>query len=157
MFMEESAEKPFLKNKEICSMADICLNKRLFAGLCLLCLAILGCGGKSPITLACKITAINVSPGSATISHTAPLPGNTQHFDAFASAVTPGCVVSQSNLTTGSWSVSDNTNVSISNVQGATFGTATCNGATSAPVTVTATVPAGDGTNVSNTASLTCN
>ncbi len=131
-------------------------SKGLFAGICLL-FATMGCGGKSPITLACKITAINVSPASATISHTAPPPGNTQHFDAFASAVTPGCVVSQSNLTTGTWSVSDNINVSISNVQGATFGIATCNGATNGAATITAIVPAGDGTSVSNTASLTCN
>jgi hypothetical protein len=138
-------------------MGDIRCSKGLFAGICLLYFAAMGCGGKSPITLACKITAINVSPSSATISHTAPPPGNTQHFDAFASAVTPGCVVSQSNLTTGTWSVSDNINVSISNVQGATFGTATCNGPTSGAATVTATVPAGDGTSVTNTASLTCN
>jgi hypothetical protein len=129
----------------------------LFAGACLLYFATMGCGGKSPITLACKITAINVFPTSATISHTAPSPGNTQHFDAFASAVTPGCVLSQGNLTTGTWSVSDNINVSISNVQGSTFGTAICNGATSGAATVTATVPAGDGTSVTNTASITCN
>jgi hypothetical protein len=138
-------------------MGDIRCGKSLLVGLCLLYFATVGCGGPSPITLACKITAINVSPASVTLSHTAPPPGNTQHFDAFASAVTPGCVVSQSNLTTGTWSVSDNINVSISNVQGATFGTATCNSATSGPVTVTATVPAGDGTSVTNTASLTCN
>ena len=138
-------------------MGNIRSSKELFAGLCLLYFATMGCGGKSPITLACKITAINVSPASATISHTAPPPGNTQHFDAFAAAVTPGCVVSQGNLTTGTWSVSDNINVSISNVQGATFGTATCNGATSGPATVTATVPAVDGTSVTKTASLTCN
>lgn len=138
-------------------MGDIRCIRGLFAGLCLLYFATLGCGGKSPITLACKITAINVFPTSATISHTASPPGNTQYFDAFASAVTPGCVLTQGNLTTATWSVSDNINVSISNVQGATFGTATCNGATSGATTVTATVPAGDGTSVTNNASLTCN
>jgi hypothetical protein len=109
-------------------MGDTRRGKGLFAGICLLYIATLGCGGKSPITLACKITAINVSPASATVSHTAAPPGYTQHFDVFASAVTPGCVVSQSNLTTGTWSVSDNINASISNLQGSTFGTATCNG-----------------------------
>jgi hypothetical protein len=117
--------------------------------------SVVGCGGNS--APACKLTAINVSPASATISHTAPPPGNTQHFDAFASAVTPGCVVAQSNLTTATWSVSDTTNVSISNVHDATYGTATCKGATAGAATVTATVPAGDGTNVVNTAALTCN
>lgn len=114
-----------------------------------------GCGGNSaPV---CKLTAINVFPRTATVDHTAAAPGNTQHFDAFASAGTPGCAVTLGNLTTATWSVSDTTNVSISNVHDATYGTATCNGATAGAATVTATVPAGDGTNVSNTASLTCN
>src|SRR6478672_12461143 len=98
-------------------MGDIRRGKSLLVVLCLLYFATMGCGGPSPITLACKITAINVSPASVTISHTAPPPGNTQHFDAFASAVTPGCLFAQSNLTSATWSVSDTTNVSISNVQ----------------------------------------
>lgn len=117
--------------------------------------AMVGCGGNS--APACKITAINVFPATATISHTAVPPGNTQHFDAFASAGTPGCVFTQSNLTTATWTTSDATNVSISNVHDATYGTATCNGATTGAATITAKVPAGDGTTVSNTASLTCN
>lgn len=133
-------------------------SKYLFAGLCLLYFSIIGCGGKGSITSpACKLTAINVFPASATINHSAVPPGNTQHFDAFASAGTQGCVFTQSNLTTATWSVSDTTNISISNVHDATYGTATCNGPTSGAATVTATVPAGDGTNVSNTAALTCN
>ena len=117
--------------------------------------AMTGCGGNS--VTACKLTAINVFPKTSTADHTAVAPGNTQHFDAFAASVTPGCVVTQSNLTTAAWSVSDTTNVSISNVHDATYGTATCKGATAGAATVTATVPAGDGSNVSNTASLTCN
>lgn len=120
----------------------------VFAGL-------LGCGGKT--TTMCKITAFGISPATATVSHTAPPPGNTQHFDAFESAATPGCVFAQSNLTTATWSISDTTNVSISNVHDATYGTATCKNATAGAVAVTATVPVGDGTNLSNTASLTCN
>jgi hypothetical protein len=114
-----------------------------------------GCGGKT--TTMCKINSINVSPATATVNHAAAPPANTQHFDAFIASEPSGCGFILSNLTTATWSVSDATNVSISNVHDATYGTATCNGATSGAATVTATVPAGDGTNVSNTASLTCN
>jgi hypothetical protein len=114
-----------------------------------------GCGGNS--APACKLTAINVFPKTATVDHTAVAPGNTQHFDAFAASASPGCVVAQGNLKIATWSVSDTTNVSISNVHDATYGTATCKGATAGAATVTATVPAGDGTNVVNTASLSCN
>ena len=118
-------------------------------------LVLAGCGGKSATM--CRINSINVSPATATANHTAAPPANMQHFDAFISSEPAGCVFIQSNLTNATWSVSDTTNVSISNVRDATYGTATCKGATSGAATVTATVPAGDGTNVSNTASLTCN
>lgn len=140
-------------------MSDCRCGKLLFAGLCLFSFVAVGCGGKSSTTPTCKLAAIKVSPISATVSHTAAPPGNTQHFDAFASASTPvlGCFEALGSLQTATWSVSDNTNVSISNVHDATFGTATCTGATTGAATVTATVPVGDGTNVSNTASLTCN
>jgi len=63
-----------------------------------------------------------------------------------------------SNLMNVSWSVSDTTNVSISNAKDITFGTATCLGRTSGPVVVTATLPASasSGQAVSGTAALTC-
>ena len=140
-------------------MGDICRGKFLFAGFCLLYFFIMGCGGKSPTTPACKLIAINVSPASATINHSAAAPGNTQHFDAFASDSTPvlGCFEALGSLQTATWSVSDNINVSVSNIHDSTFGTATCKAATSGAATITATVPVGDGTSVSNTASLTCN
>ncbi len=114
----------------------------------LFCFVLSGCGGKS--TDACKIEAINVFPRTAIVDHNAALPGNTQQFAAFVASVPSGCAVAQSNLTTAKWSVSDAVNVSISD-----SGTATCKAATTA--TITATVPAGDGTTVSNSASLTCN
>src|SRR5690242_10682391 len=79
-------------------MRDFCHHASRVSVLFMFFVSVVGCGGNS--APACKLTAINVSPASATISHTAPPPGNTQHFDAFASAVTPGCVVAQSNLTT---------------------------------------------------------
>ena len=140
-------------------MGDICRGKFLFAGFCLLYVSTMGCGGKSSSTPACKLLAINVSPASATINHSAVAPGNTQHFDAFASASTPalGCFEALGSLQTATWSVSDNINVSVSNIHDSTFGTATCKAATSGAATITATVPVGDGTSVSNTASLTCN
>ncbi|HSS96260.1 MAG TPA: hypothetical protein VLK33_04490 [Terriglobales bacterium] len=140
-------------------MGDFRNSKGLFAGACLLSFITMGCGGKSSSTPACKLLAINVSPASATVNHSAAAPGNTQHFDAFASASTPvlGCFEALGSLQSATCSVSDNTNVSISNVHDATFGTATCKGATAGAATVTATVPVGDGTNVTNTASLTCN
>jgi len=122
---------------------------------CFLFTVLLGCGGKSATV--CKINSINVSPATATVNHAAAPPANTQHFDAFIASEPSGCAFILSNLTTATWSVSDTTNVSISNVHDATYGTATCKGATSGAATVTATVPAGDGTNVVNTAALTCN
>ena len=118
-------------------------------------LVVMGCGGSSsPV---CKLTTISVSPPTAVANHTAAAPGNMQHFDAFDSTSIPGCVHILSNLGTATWSVSDTTNISISNVHDLTYGTATCHGATAGAATVTTTVPVGDGTNVTNTASLTCN
>ncbi len=74
-------------------MGDILRTKGLLAGLYLLYFAAMGCGGKSSTTPVCKLSAIRIFPASATIDHTAPPAGNTQHFDAFASASTPvlGC------------------------------------------------------------------
>jgi hypothetical protein len=126
------------------------------AGLFLLYVVTLGCGGKNS-TPACKLTSINVSPVTATVDHIAAAPGNTQHFDAFDSSSTPGCVTAQGNLTTATWSVSATTHISISNVHDATYGVATCKAATTGAATITATVPVGDGTNVTNNSSLTCN
>ena len=122
---------------------------------CFLFVVLLGCGGKSATR--CKINSINVSPAAATVNHTAAPPANTQHFDAFIASEPSGCVFILSNLPNATWSVSDPVNVSIANPPDPAFGTATCKAATAGAVTVTATVPAGDGTNVSNTASLTCN
>ena len=122
---------------------------------CFLFVVLLGCGGKSATV--CKINSINVSPATATVNHTAAPPGNTQHFDAFIASEPSGCSFILSNLSNATWSVSDPVNVSIANPPDPAFGTATCKAATAGAITVTATVPAGDGTNVSNAASLTCN
>jgi hypothetical protein len=121
----------------------------------LCCFAISGCGGNT--TPSCKILAINVFPATATVDHAAVPPGNTQHFDAFIAKVPPGCEFLTGNIFDAVWSVSDPVNVSISNAQDATRGTATCKAATAGAVTVTATKSQSDGSSVSNTASLTCN
>ncbi|HET9839410.1 MAG TPA: hypothetical protein VFR84_14360 [Candidatus Angelobacter sp.] len=117
--------------------------------------ALAGCGGKS--STVCKINSITVSPATATVNHAAAPPGNTQQFAAFIASEPSGCAFILSNLPNATWSVSDPINVSIANPPDPAFGTATCKAATAGPVTVTATVPAGDGANVTNTASLTCN
>lgn len=119
------------------------------------CFAISGCGGNTTTT-GCKILAINVSPATATADHAAAPPGNTQHFDAFIAKVPPGCAFITGNIFDAVWSVSDPVNVSVSNTD-PTRGTATCKAATAGAATVTATADAGDGTRVTNTASLTCN
>jgi hypothetical protein len=57
------------------------------------------------------------------------------------------------------WTVSDNTNVIISNAQDATYGTAICLGPTAGPATVTAVLLASQnrGSALLGTSSLTCN
>jgi hypothetical protein len=133
------------------------LQPRLLLALSTLgCFALSGCGGQSTPS-SCNILAINVSPATATVDHTAAPPGNMQHFDAFIAKAPPGCAFFTGNLFNAVWSVSDPANVSVSNAQDSTRGNATCKAATAGAVTVTATFTNTDGTNVSNTASLTCN
>jgi len=119
------------------------------------CCALAGCGGRTSTT-ACKITGINVGPQNAVADHAAASPGNQQQFLAFQTSAPPGCAFQLSNLTTATWSVSDPVAVSISSVQGPDYGKATCMTTTATPVTVTATVPAGDGTNVIGTTTMSC-
>jgi hypothetical protein len=132
------------------------LQRRFLALSILGCFAVTSCGGTTSND-PCKILSINVSPSSATVDHKAPPPGNTQHFDAFIGKVPPGCSFITGNIFDATWTVSDSTNVSISNAQDSTRGNATCKGATAGAVTVTATKTESDGSKVSNTASLTCN
>lgn len=122
--------------------------------LFLLALVVAGCGGNT-MTPDCSLQQITVSPQTSTANHLA-TPGNAQQFLAFGVAA-PGCAVAQSNLTSATWSVSDSTNVSISNVHDLTYGVATCKAATAGAVTVTATVPSAKGGNIVATAALTCN
>lgn len=128
----------------------------LLTALAGLCLTVAGCGGNN--TQHCNILSITVSPGTATLDHTAAPPGNTQQFAAFASSVPQGCVVTQSNLTNVIWSVSDPAKVSIGATSAdPTFGAATCKAATSGAVMVKGTLNQTDFAPVTATASLTCN
>jgi len=117
-----------------------------------------GCGGSynNPAP-ACFINGINVSPQTATVNHAAAAPGNTEHFDAFQSSAPPGCAFTAASLQNAVWTVSDPVNASIGNQANVNYGTATCLNAAASPITVTATVPSGNGGNVSATAALTCN
>lgn len=114
-------------------------------------------GGGAPGRDQCSpIPGVRVSPQIATVDHQAAPPGNSKKFSAFALA-SPGCVAPMSTLVNVTWSVSDPTNVKISNARDATFGTATCLGPTS-HATVTATLPASenDGQPLTATAALMC-
>lgn len=133
---------------------------KLTASLPLVLLALVGCGGSATPTMGCFITAMKVFPSTATVNHAAAAPGNSQHFDAFQTGAPPGCVFTASSLQTATWTVSDPVNASISNSHdqfNANYGTATCINAAPSPITVTATVPSGNGSNVTATAALTCN
>lgn len=68
-----------------------------------------------------------------------------------------GCAATASNLTNVSWTVSDTTNVSVTNTNG--IASMKCLGATQGSVTVTATLPASanKGHSLNATDSLTCN
>jgi hypothetical protein len=149
--MQEAPPGPFLKNRD---QGGLVMKNWATIVLLFSCCALAGCGSS---TTTCKLTAINVSPQNATADHAAAAPGNQMQFAAFAASATPGCAIALSNLTTATWSVSDPVAVSIGiNAQSPNYGNATCVAATVSPVTVTATVPAGDGTTVSNTSSLSC-
>lgn len=112
-----------------------------------------GCGGQQN----CELTALLVSPSSATADHSVSSPGNQVQF--FAGPVmkgqcaVPACV----NCLGQTWTASDNLDVSISN-NASDNGTATCLAATTGAVTITATAPVSTKSNktVSGTATLTC-
>ncbi|PYX98055.1 MAG: hypothetical protein DMG63_12815 [Acidobacteria bacterium] len=125
-------------------------------GSLLLTAILSGCGGKT--SQDCAFTTLNVIPQSASADHTASPPANSQQFLAFGAGLPSGCVSILSNLLNVTWSLSDSVNAKISNAQDQTFGAATCTGASSTPITVTATLDAGhnNGKAVSGSASLTC-
>jgi hypothetical protein len=116
---------------------------------------LVGCGNSH----VCAFDTLNVSPQNAVADHSAPTPANSQPFLAFGYGLPAGCSATQSNLINVIWSVSDPIDVSISNMQGNTFGTASCINSTAVPVTITATLPASANhdKSASGIATLTCN
>ena len=108
---------------------------------------LVSCGGVN-----CSFSSLSVSPPSAATSV-----GSSQQFTAFGGGLSNGCAATASNLTNVSWTVSDTTNVSVTNTNG--IATMKCLGATQGSVTVTATLPASanKGHSLNATGSLTCN
>lgn len=119
-------------------------------GLCsLLPLFLTGCDGT---TTFCFVSTLGASPQSAIV-----VVGSSQKFVA-SGTTTLACTFQSDPATSVVWSVSDSVNVSISNSPGASFGTATCLGATGGPVAVTATLGAekNGGKQVAASSTLTC-
>src|SRR5690349_2511190 len=137
---------------------------RLLFMICVgLALACNACGGYSSNSSNCFISSLSISPASAIADHNLLPPGNSQQFAAFVGQASSGsCAYAQSNLTNVTWAVSDTTNASIGNTMTGTaqdnFGLATCLHSSNAPVTVTATMPAGSnsGHMATGTATLNC-
>ncbi|MEO6922396.1 MAG: hypothetical protein ABI142_01095 [Bryocella sp.] len=124
--------------------------------LLLVCCGVLcGCGSSNSVcTYDLTYTA---SPATATKSHLSAAPDNQQQFTAQVIATPPtGCTAKGYTARAYAvWTSTDPTNISISNAADATNGLATCTGATSGPVTLTATTgPSADA--VTATTQLTC-
>ena len=115
-----------------------------------------GCGGHvTPPD--CSPIGVLVAPPTATVSHAAAPPGNSQTFAASTKVPPiPACVASQTAVTVPSnWTVSD-PSVHLS-ASPNTTATATCTAALGSPVTVTATATLATGQMLTGTATLTCN
>lgn len=100
------------------------------------------------------IVSLTISPATATASHSAAAPANTQFFAAFAGY--QGGNHPASSLGSGvTWATSDTVNTSIT---GTGTATVTCLAATPSAVTITATVAIKTGSTqtVSGTASMSC-
>ena len=80
----------------------------------------------------------SVTPATAVADHAAAAPGNQQQFTFPLTALPTGCAQAQFMLLP-TWVSSDPVNAPISNTPGATFGVATCVGATTVPVTISTT------------------
>ena len=153
--------QPETRSSELCHHFECAYNMvivkywRVILALSLVLLFV-GCGTS---TRDCLFGSLNVTPPAASADHTAPVPGNSQSFLAWGSNLSPGCGATASNLLNVTWSVSDSTNVTISNAPDSTFGTTTCVHSTPTPITVTATLPASSnkGRQVTGTATLMCN
>lgn len=125
----------------------------------LLVLAFTSCGNNE-----CMVVSMVVDPQTGVADHNAAPPGNELQFfsDGTFSSSCPAMPMGtpvRRGLQDVIWTVSDTTNVSISNVKDTTFGTSTCLGPTSGAATVTATLPADNnhGKGLVATGQITCN
>ena len=125
----------------------------------ILTLVIASCGNDQ-----CTVISMAVDPSAGTADHNALPPGNQQQFFSDGT-MTSNCPAPpmetpvRRGLQDVTWTVSDTTNVSISNnTQDGTLGVATCLGATAGPATVTATLPAemNHGNRLVSTGTITC-
>ena len=139
-------------------------SRLLFTISLALALASNACGGYSGNSSNCFISSLSVSPPTAIADHNLFPPGNSQQFSAFVGqASSSACAYMQSNLTNVMWTVSDPANATIGNSmtgnpQTDNFGLATCMHSSSAPITVTATLPPGanSGHTATGAATLNC-
>lgn len=115
-------------------MAAFIFLPKAFAFLTLVAFAVLltSCGGGSMAS--CSIST-SVVPMSATADHTAPAPGNQVKFSV-SSKVSGMCPMTPDS--SGTWSTSDPTDVSLNNIsaQAANTITATCVNATATPANI---------------------
>jgi hypothetical protein len=124
-------------------LARFLLSAALLAGA--------GCGGSSSNN--CKVTALNVSPSSMTVNHTAAPPANSQVFTATNLFTGNGvCTANTAAMVSSNWTASDpSVHLSASPTMQVT---ATCTATLTSPATIRA-VAASDQT-LTGQASLTC-
>src|SRR6478752_5169830 len=109
-------------------LARFLLSAALLAGA--------GCGGSS--TNNCKVTALNVTPSSMTVNHTAAPPANSQTFTSSGLLTGNGvCTGNTAAMVSSNWTASDpSVHLSASPTMQVT---ATCTAAVGSPVTIQAT------------------
>jgi hypothetical protein len=102
---------------------------------------------------------MSVSPTSATADHTQAAPANQVKFQSIVSpTASPGCAVPAWVMTAApAWTNPDPKDISIDSSSDASMnGLATCMGATSGPVTLTASFTLGTNAPVTQAVTLTC-
>jgi len=123
----------------------------LYVPFCTGLLIMAGCGSSSSTN--CTVTALNVTPATATADHTAAAPGNSQQFAASNLFTGNGvCTANASAPVSSNWTVSD-PSVHLSAAQGPTV-TATCTAALASPAAIHAV--AVNNPSLAGQASLSC-
>jgi hypothetical protein len=102
---------------------------------------------------------MNISPTSATADHTQVAPANQVKFQSLVSpTASPGCAVPAWVMTAApAWTNPDPKDISIDSSSDSSMnGLATCTGATSGPVTLTASYTQGTNASVTQAVTLAC-